>query len=279
MRWVPGGEFTMGSADPNAPRTERPAHRVKVDGFFIDETEVTNAAFRQFVEATNYVTTAEKKPDWEEMRKFLPPGTPKPPDDRLVPGSMVFSPPAEAVPLNDAVQWWRYVPGACWKHPEGPGTALDGKDDHPVVHVAWDDAVAYCQWAGKRLPTEAEWELAARGGAEGKRFPWGDDPPADRKLANIWHGEFPHKNTTTDGFDRTAPVKSYPANGYGLFDTAGNVWEWCSDWYRADEYDRRSAKGVVVNPAGPSESWDPGEPWAPKRVTRGGSLLCHVSYC
>lgn len=280
MKWVPGGEFTMGSADPALPRNERPAHAVQVNGFWIDETEVTNAAFREFVSATGYTTTAEQAPNWEEMKKLVPPGTPKPPDDRLVAGSMVFSPPATAVPRDDAARWWRYVPGACWKHPEGPESGIDGKDDHPVVHVSWDDAVAFCRWSGKRLPTEAEWELAARGGLQGARFPWGNDAPTeDGNRANIWQGEFPYQNSERDGFARTAPVKSFPPNGYGLYDMAGNVWEWCSDWYRADEYTRRAGGGAVANPQGPTESWDPGEPWAPKRVTRGGSFLCHVSYC
>lgn len=278
MVWIPGGEFVVGS--DAGPATERPAHRVRLDGFWIDEHEVTNAQFRAFVEAAGYVTTAERKPEWEELQKTLPPGTPKPPDDRLVPGSMVFTPPAGPVPLTDAAAWWRYVPGASWRHPEGPGSTTDGRDDHPVVHVSWDDAAAYARWAGKRLPTEAEWEVAARGGLDRKRFTWGDDPPADgAKLANIWQGDFPHRNRTLDGYDRTAPVKSYPPNGYGLYDTAGNVWEWCADWYRADEYARRAGREPLVNPAGPADSWDPADPHAPKRVTRGGSFLCHVSYC
>ncbi|HET6574809.1 MAG TPA: formylglycine-generating enzyme family protein [Fimbriiglobus sp.] len=278
MRWVPPGEFTMGS--DAGPATERPAHRVRLDGFWIDEHEVTNVLFRAFVEATGYVTTAEKKPEWEELRKTLPPGTPRPPDDQLVPGSMVFTPPPGPVPLDNAAAWWRYVPGANWRHPEGPGSTIDGRDDHPVIHVSWDDAAAYARWAGKRLPTEAEWEYAARGGLARKRFTWGDDPPADdSKLANIWQGDFPYRNLMLDGWERTAPVKAYPPNGYGLYDMAGNVWEWCSDWYRADEYARRAGRGPIANPAGPTESWDPNEPWAPKRVTRGGSFLCHVSYC
>ena len=278
MKWVPAGEFTMGS--DAGPRTERPAHRVRVDGFWVDSTEVTNAQFRRFVGETGYVTTAEQVPDWNEMRRFLPPDTPKPPDDRLVPGSMVFTPTSGPVPLDNAAAWWRYVPGACWKTPDGPGSTIDGKDDHPVVHVSWDDASAYAKWAGKRLPTEAEWEYAARGGFDRKRFAWGDQAPSDdANLANIWQGQFPHRNTKSDGFERTAPVKSYPPNGYGLYDTAGNVWEWCSDWYRADEYERRAGRGTIDKPTGPTDSWDPAEPWAPKRVTRGGSFLCHVSYC
>ncbi|HEY8506279.1 MAG TPA: formylglycine-generating enzyme family protein [Gemmataceae bacterium] len=279
MVWVPGGEFVMGTAGDTPHRNEQPAHTVRLDGFWMDETEVTNAQFRAFVEATGYVTTAEKKPDWGEMQKQLPPGTPEPPPEKLVPGSLVFTPPAGPVPTDDASRWWAWTPGACWEHPEGPGSDLTGRDDHPVVHVSWDDARAYAKWAGKRLSTEAEWEYAARGGLAGKRFPWGDDAPTDSggTKANIWQGTFPNRNTRADGYDRTAPVRSYPPNGYGLYDTAGNVWEWCSDWYRADAYVGRA--GVTVSPKGPETFWDPNEPLVPKRVTRGGSFLCHASYC
>lgn len=277
MKWTGGGEFTMGS--DSGPSTERPSHRVRVDGFWIDETEVTNSQFREFVVKTRYVTTAEKKPDWEEMKKYVPPGTPKPPDEVLVPGSLVFRSPGKPVPLDDRIpQWWHFVPGADWRHPEGPESSIKGKDDHPVVHVSWDDAAAYAKWAGKRLPTEAEWEFAARGGKEKQRFIWGNDPPKDdSKLANIWQGEFPTNNTKKDGYERTAPVKSYPPNGYGLYDMAGNVWEWCSDWYRVDEYERRGK--LTENPKGPEKCWDPRDPWSLLRVTRGGSFLCHVTYC
>lgn len=260
---------------------EKPAHRVRVDGFWMDETEVTNAQFRAFVEATGYVTTAEKPPDVEEILRQSPPGTPPPPKEKLVPGSLVFQPTAGPVKdLRDYSQWWHWTPGASWRHPEGPGSSIVGKDDHPVVHVSWDDAVAYAKWAGKRLPTEAEWEFAARGGLEGKPYVWGDEKPTDTQIfANIWQGEFPHRNTARDGFVRTAPVKSFPANGYGLYDMAGNVWEWCSDFYQADLYRRRAHEGVIVNPSGPASAMDPRNPWAASRVQRGGSFLCHESYC
>ena len=278
MVWIPGGEFTMGSSHEGAPVQERPARRVKLDGFWMDEHEVTNAEFQRFVEATGYVTTAEKIPDWEEMKKQVPPETPKPPAETLVAGSIVFKPTAGPVPLDNLHQWWEWVPGASWKHPEGPASTLDGRDDHPVVHVAWGDAVAYATWAGKRLPTEAEWEYAARGGLADLKFTWGNDPPAeDAKLANIWQGDFPYRNTKLDGYDRTAPAKSYPPNGYGLYDMAGNVWEWCSDWYRADAY-TLTGDELLVNPTGPARSWDH-DPDVPKRAMRGGSFLCHVTYC
>ncbi len=274
MVWIPAGEFTMGS--DAGPPTERPAHRVRVDGFFIDETEVTNARFREFADATGYVTTAEKKPEWEEMKKFLPEDAERPPAEQLVPGSLVFTPPPGPVDLRRFETWWRYVPGANWKHPDGPGSDLAGKENHPVVHVSFDDVQAFCRWANRRLPTEAEWEYAARGGIEKARFGWGNDPPTDG-VANIWQGEFPQNNTKLDGFAGTAPVGSFPPNGYGLRDTAGNVWEWCGDWYDADEYKSRGK--LTENPTGPKASHDPREPWAPKRVIRGGSFLCHVTYC
>jgi formylglycine-generating enzyme required for sulfatase activity len=281
MLWISGGTFTMGSSLRDVPRSEAPAHQVRVDGFWMDETEVTNAQFAAFVRATGYVTTAERKPDWEEMKKQVPPGTPKPPDDQLVPGSMVFSPPDHAVGTEDFTKWWKYVPGASWKTPEGPGSSIEGKMDHPVVHVSWHDADAYARWAGKRLPTEAEWEFAARGGLSGKRFPWGDEEPTeDAPRCNIWHGTFPHRNTKPAERQRTVPVRSFAPNGYGLHDMAGNVWEWCADWYRPDEYARRKlAGGIADNPVGPRASLDPRSGDAPRRVTRGGSFLCHRAYC
>jgi sulfatase modifying factor 1 len=280
MVWIPGGEFTMGTDGKLGWVDEKPAHRVRVAGFWMDESEVTNAQFRKFVEAKGYVTTAEKPPDLEEILRQSPPGTPPPPKEKLVPGSLVFQPTAGPVDTRDYTQWWHWTPGASWRHPEGPGSSIKGKEDHPVVHVSWDDAIAYAKWAGKRLPTEAEWERAARGGLEGKPYVWGDEKPTDTKaFANIWQGAFPYRNTAADGFVRTAPVKSFKPNGYGLYDMAGNVWEWCSDLYRVDLYRQRAGKGVIVNPSGPSVAMDPRNPRAQSRVQRGGSFLCNDSYC
>ena len=283
MVWIPGGEFTMGGVGPLARNDEFPTHRVRVDGFWIAATEVTNAQFAAFVEATGYVTVAERPVDWEELKKQVPPGTPKPPDEALVPGSLVFTPPARAVSLQDMTQWWSWVPGANWRHPDGPGSSIENRMDHPVVQVSFEDAQAYCEWIGGRLPTEAEWEFAARGGLEGAANAWGDEP-VDATRANTWQGRFPAQNTADDGYAHAAPVASYPPNGYGLFDMAGNVWEWCSDLYRPDAYALRAERigpdGVAVNPTGPQQSMDPRNPWAPEsRVHRGGSFLCTDQYC
>ncbi|MFG0328089.1 MAG: formylglycine-generating enzyme family protein [Phycisphaerales bacterium JB037] len=283
MVWIPGGEFLMGSTDPLARPDESPIHRVRIDGFWIDRTEVTNAQFERFVEATGYLTVAERAVDWDELKEQLPPGTPKPPPEQLMPGSLVFVPPdAEAGPIRN-LQWWRWVPGANWQQPEGPGSTIRGRENLPVVHIAFEDAIAYCQWAGKRLPTEAEWEFAARGGLEGKINAWGDQP-VDPTRANIWQGKFPTLNTAADGFVTAAPVGSFPPNGYGLHDMAGNVWEWCSDFYRPDTYALRvrgrDPSSVAVNPAGPpARDNQPGSLHAEMRVLRGGSFLCHDSYC
>jgi formylglycine-generating enzyme len=279
MVWIPAGEFTMGTDDTNSFANERPAHRVKVDGFWMDEHDVTNDEFRKFVEATGYITTAERKPDWNELKKQLPPGTPKPDDSLLVPGSLVFIGTTNEVDLTDYSQWWRWTPGANWRHPAGPDSNLKGKGNYPVVQISWDDAVAYAKWAGKRLPTEGEWEYAARGGLENKRYAWGDEfRPHGKYMANIWTGNFPYSNTQADGFAGLAPVKSFPPNGYGLYDMAGNAWQWCADWYRADA----NAENVAIcclNPNGPKRSFDPDEPFAAKRVIKGGSYLCNASYC
>lgn len=280
MVWIPGGEFTMGTDDATAYNHEKPAHQVRVDPFWMDETEVTNAQFQKFVEATSYQTIAERKPDWEQMRKTVPPGTPKPPDEKLIPVSLVFSPPKNPVNLNNPAQWWTLVPGADWRHPDGPNSSIKGKDDYPVVHIAYDDAIAYAKWAGKRLPTEAEWEFACRGGLNGKKYAWGDELLLDGKwMANTFQGHFPDRDAKDDGHEGAAPVKAYPPNGYGLYDMIGNAWEWCSDWYRPDTYLMRSGQGVIVNPTGPDASADVEDPYQPKRVTRGGSFLCCKEYC
>ena len=281
MVWIPGGTYAMGSDLPQTNNSERPVHQVRVSGFWLDANEVSNRQFAAFVAATGYVTTAEKPVDWEELKRQLPADTPKPPAEALAPGSMVFSPPTTPVTnLADYSQWWKWVHGADWRHPEGPGSDIATRAEHPVVQVSWDDAVAYATWAGKRLPTEAEWEFAARGGLAGKRYTWGDEPLSDTvgTRANIWQGTFPTTNLKADGYGATSPVGIFPVNGYGLHDMAGNVWEWCSDWYRADAY-LAGANALSLNPLGPEKPWDPDEPMALKRVTRGGSFLCHVSYC
>jgi len=284
MVWIPSGEFTMGGVGPETRRDEHPRHKVKLQGFWIDETEVTNAQFKKFVDATGYKTQAERAVVWDDIKKDVPPGTPKPPDEDLQPGSLVFNAPS-AVPTNgdDISQWWKFTRGANWQHPEGPGSSIEKRMDHPVVHISYDDALAYCKWAGKRLPTEAEWEYAARGGLADKEFNWGDEP-IDAKKANTWQGTFPSKNTGDDGFERTAPVKSFDANNYSLFGMAGNVWEWCSDLYRPTTYLERTIQAgrgtTIENPKGPAESFDPRHPNAHEvRVQRGGSFLCNSSYC
>jgi formylglycine-generating enzyme required for sulfatase activity len=277
MAWVPGGTFTMGTDDAFAD--ERPPHPVRVSGFWMDATEVTNAAFRAFVDATGYVTTAERVPDVAELLAQLPPDTPPPDPALLVPGSLVFHATERPVPLDSVGSWWSWTPGASWRHPGGPDSTLDGLDGHPVVHVSWDDATAYATWAGKRLPTEAEWEWAARGGRDDPRFPWGAAPIEELPArANTWQGTFPSDNRLEDGWFTTAPVGSFAPNGYGLFDIAGNVWEWCADWYDARYYRTLAGEGTALDPQGPPRSFEPGDN-APKRVQRGGSFLCNPGYC
>jgi formylglycine-generating enzyme required for sulfatase activity len=268
MAWVPGGRFWMG--DNHFPDA-LPVHAVTVDSFWMDKTEVTNAQFGRFVKETGYVTVAERTPDPKDF-----PGVPKPPDDVLVPGAMVFVGTNRPVRLDDYSQWWRYVPGADWRHPQGPGSSIEGKGDHPVVQVSHEDALAYARWAGKRLPTEAEWEFAARGGLDHEKYAWGpEQKPGGRWPANVWQGNFPNENTAEDGYPRAAPAASFAPNAYGLYDMAGNVWEWCADWYRPDYY----LASPKQNPPGPTDSFDPAEPGVPKRVQRGGSFLCSDSYC
>ncbi len=281
MVWIPGGTFSMGSdvaseglcCQQGTTRDSQPVHRVYVDGFWMDATEVTNEQFAKFVAETHYVTVAERTPTQAEF--------PTAPAENLVAGSTVFTPTAGPVPLDDHFRWWRYQKGACWRHPEGPESDVDGKANFPVVHIAYDDAVAYATWAKKRLPTEAEWEFAARGGLSGKLYAWGDElKPGGKWMANIYQGTFPVKDAGDDGFAGIAPVGKFPPNGYGLHDVAGNVWEWVSDWYRPDTYARTALEGEVAkNPQGPADSLDPSEPGEKKRVHRGGSFLCTDQYC
>lgn len=280
MVWIPGGEFSMGANDPpdmddvgmKATRDARPIHRVYVDGFFMDATDVTNAQYAAFVRATGYVTVAERQPKAEDF----PGADPK----DLVPGSAVFTPPDHNVPLDNHLQWWAWARGANWKRPLGVASDITGKDDYPVVHIAYEDAEAYARWAGKRLPTEAEWEFAARGGLTGKPFVWGDDfRPNGHWMANTHQGHFPVKDTAEDGAAGIGPVKQFGANPYGLFGMSGNVWQWVSDWYRPDYYETLVSQGVARNPRGPSSSFDPDEPGQPKKVHRGGSFLCTDEYC
>jgi sulfatase modifying factor 1 len=281
MAWIPGGEFSMGAQQNDslnnvgmqATVDSRPIHRVYVDAFWMDKTDVTNAEFARFVKATGYVTVAERKPSAKDF-----PGAPP---ENLVPGAVVFSPPDHMVPLDNHYQWWSYVHGANWRHPEGPQSSLKGRDNFPVVDVAYQDAEAYAKWAGKRLPTEAEWEFAARGGLSGKLYPWGDEfRPGGKWMANTHQGQFPVKDSGDDGHIGISEVAIFPPNGYGLYDMAGNVWQWTSDWYRPDYYARLMAGGgTAKNPTGPSSSYDPGEPNEPKKVQRGGSFLCTDQYC
>ena len=281
MVWIPGGEFSMGANDPpdmdqvgmKATTDARPVHRVYVDGFFMDKTDVTNAEFAKFVTAVGYITVAERKPRAQDF-----PGAPP---ENLVAGSVVFSPPKHPVRLDDHFQWWTYIQGANWRHPLGPKSNIKGKEHYPVVHVAYEDAEAYARWAGKRLPTEAQWEFAARDGVAGKPFVWGNElRPNSKWMANTYQGHFPNSDTGEDGHIGIAPVAQYAPNGYGLYDITGNVWQWTSDWYRPDYYEQLAAAGTVArNPQGPDAPFDPDEPAEPKRVHRGGSFLCTDQYC
>jgi len=283
MVWIPGGEFIQGAVrnDNMAMSHEKPAHKVYVDGFYMDIHEVTNAEFAKFVDETGYITVAEREIDWEEMKKQLPAGTEKPHDSILQPGSLVFKKTKNSVPnLYDYSQWWEWKIGANWKHPNGPESNIDGKDDHPVVHIAYEDAQSYCKWAGRRLPTEAEWEFAARAGKTGDKFFWGDDIAQLSLHANSWEGEFPVNNTMEDGYERRAPVMTYPKNDFGLYDMAGNVWEWTSDWYNTNYYNElASSNQVEKNPKGAKSTFNSSNPYAKEKVIKGGSFLCSASYC
>jgi len=278
MVWIPGGEFSMGGINPIGMREggsesmndARPVHRVHVKAFFMDATEVTNKEFAAFVNATGYRTVAEVIPTKEEF--------PTVPKENLVAGSVVFT-PASVTTLKEHYQWWNYMQGADWKHPAGPQSNIIGKDNYPVVHIAWEDAAAYAKWAGKRLPTEAEWEFAARGGSTGELYAWGNQlKPNEKWKANTYQGKFPKNDIGSDGFAGAAPVKQFEANAYGLYDMAGNVWEWCNDWYRPDYYKTLAGK-IANSPQGPGDSYDPAEPNQKKKVQRGGSFLCTDQYC
>jgi sulfatase modifying factor 1 len=272
MVHLTGGEFWMGSQVDDLPDA-LPVHRVRVHPFWIDKTDVTNAQFAQFVRATGYVTVAERPLDPKDFPNVA--------IEKLKAGGAVFTGSAAPVSLDDATAWWSWTPGANWRHPEGPQSGIAGKQQYPVVQIAWEDASAYARWAHKRLPTEAEWEFAARGGLDRQPYTWGAElKPHGKWQANIFQGQFPYRNSHEDGFSGRAPVDSFPPNGYGLYDMAGNVWQWCSDWYRPDYYQTIAAAAVVAdNPAGPSQSLDPQEPEVPKRVQKGGSFLCTDEYC
>lgn len=279
MVWVPGGTFQMGNPE-EGQGDDRYVHTVELDGFYMDITEVTNRQFKEFVDATGYLTIAERTPKAEDFADQVA-DISQIPKENLVPGSICFNPNFDRENLRkDHPLWpyqvWMYTKGANWKHPDGPGSTVESRMDHPVVHVAWLDVVEYCRWAGKQLPTEAQWEYAARGGLDGKMYPWGDEMNPDGKwYHNVWQGEFPLENKVLDGFTATSPVKTFPANGYGLYDMSGNVWEWCADYYRPDYYENSPRR----NPPGPVDSFDPQEPHMVKRVQRGGSFMCNANYC
>lgn len=278
MIFVEGGEFEMGGDNDDAMQDEFPKHKVVINSFWMDETEVTNDQFMKFVESTGYVTTAEKAIDWNEIKKILPPNTPKPHDSLLSPASLIFY-QTNAEDMNDYTQWWRLEKNANWKQPFGKDSDIKGKGNHPVIHISWEDAIAYCKWSGKRLPTEAEFEYASRGGLKNNIYSWGNEPIYEGNVkANTWEGKFPSSNNMKDNYYYTSPVKSFKPNGYGFYDLGGNVWEWCSDWYHSNYYEMIGST-VTSNPRGPETSYDPNEPYSPKKVMRGGSFLCNDSYC
>jgi len=283
MIWIDGGTFLQGAVpqDKTAMKHEKPQHKVTVDGFFMDITEVTNTQFKKFIDATNYITVAERKIDWNELKKQLPTGTAKPHDSILQPGSLIFKKTKNSVPnLYDFSQWWRWEIGANWKHPHGMNSDLTGKENHPVVHVSYEDALAYCKWANRRLPTESEWEFAARGTQKNTTYFWGNDESLLSKKANSWEGEFPVTNAKTDGFEGLAPVKSFPPNSLGLYDMAGNVWEFTSDWYNTNYYNEIAQQQLhLKNPTGATIAYTPTNPYLQEKIIKGGSFLCNASYC
>jgi sulfatase modifying factor 1 len=283
MVWIPGGTFEQGavSHDQMAMHHEKPSHTVSVDGFFMDITEVTNAQFSKFIEETGYITTAERGVDWNEIKKQLPENTPKPHDSILQPGSLLFKKTKSSVPnLYDFSQWWHWTIGANWKYPNGKESSIKGKENYPVVQVSFEDAQAYCKWAGRRLPNEAEWEYAARANKKSTIYFWGDDIAKLSEMVNSWEGEFPVNNTEKDGYERRAPVKSYHSNDFGLYDISGNVWEWTSDWYNTNYYNELAlSKTPVKNPQGATKAFNPNNLYLQEKVIKGGSFLCNASYC
>lgn len=282
MVWVGAKTFIKGAKenDSMAMRAEKPAHEVYVDGFFIDATEVTNAQFEKFIEATGYITLAERDIDWGEMKTSLPPGTPKPADSLLLAGSLMFNQEVQQVQdMNQHHQWWTWKIGANWRHPEGPNSSIENKENYPVVHIAYEDALAYCEWANRRLPTEAEWESAALGSQDSTVFTWGNDASKLNENANTWQGIFPVKNESKDGFELIAPAASFPPNSIGVYDMLGNVWELTSDLFNVDYYASIDASEVLKNPSGAKESYSPNNPLEEEVVIKGGSFLCHASYC
>jgi sulfatase modifying factor 1 len=288
---ISGGSFEMGGDLPdgfeNMPKTalpqgdELPKHKVQISDFWMDEHEVTNAQFKAFVDATGYITIAERPILWEDIKDQLPPGTPKPPEENLLPGSLVFHYADKLAPRDNLENWWTFVKGANWLYPKGPGSSIEGLDNYPVVQVSWYDAIAYAKWAGKRLPTEAEYEYAMRGGKTNQMYPWGNEKTNEGKFyANHLQGVFPYTNTKDDGFEYLAPIKSFPSNGYGLYDIAGNVWEWTNDWYSAKYYYELEKSGSVsMNPQGPQQSFEVQNNFAKNKAIKGGSFLCHDDWC
>jgi len=278
MVLIPSGTLNMGGENDQAEANEFPKHKVEINSFWMDESEVTNAQFQKFIDATNYITIAERPVNWEEIKSTLPPGTPKPADSLLQAGALVFHELTKQVPLNNPALWWRWTIGANWKNPEGPNSNLENKMNHPVVHISWEDAMAYAKWANKRLPTEAEWEWAARGGKQNMIYPWGNENVNEGKpKANFWQGNFPYKNIMSDGYLTSAPVKSFAPNDYGLYDMSGNVWEWCSDWLDMEFYKKTAAQ--KSNTKGPTVGFNPYNPYQQEKVIRGGSFLCNDNYC
>jgi len=282
MVWVEGKSYTKGAKqnDGYAMIREKPSHEVYIDGFYIDITEVTNNQFQKFVNETGYLTIAEREIDWDDIKKSLPPGTPKPHDSILQPGSLIFNDQIKTVDnMENYFQWWRWQIGANWKAPKGPGSNIENKGDFPVVHIAYEDAIAYCDWANRRLPTEAEWESAAQGNYKNAVFTWGDKVDLLNLNANTWQGDFPVKNEAKDGFEMIAPVKSFPPNSIGIFDMIGNVWEITDDLFNVNYYSELSTESELKNIKGASTCYNPSNPYEKQHVMKGGSFLCHDSYC